>query len=544
MNETSSGQTATSDKTKNQRYITEPSSTTITDALVLFKNPSVTKPVTLIRAPIIFSRTSYSTPIALPIGLAYIAGVLEHAGYKAVIIDCPGNAIDNIQLTPDGNFHVQGQDVDRSIALIDPDTDIVGVSIMFSQEWPFVRDYINRVRKALPHVTIVIGGEHPTAMPEYSMNDCTAIDYIVMGEGELTFLELCHKLRTGADVTTIRSIAYRKNGNVIRSGQLTRLADIKKMPWPAWHLINLEPYFQPNFTMGISHGSNIAMIATRGCPYQCTFGSNPTMWTTRYTMRDVTDVVNEIEFYIKQYKINSIDYYDLTAVVKKEWILELIAELKKRNIKMVWQLPSGTRSESLDDEVLTGLKDTGCEFVVYAPESGSQRTLDMIKKRVSLEKLEKSVTTAINKGLIVKINFIIGFPFEDRIDILKTLLFAWKLALLKAQDCNISPFSPYPGSELFTELEKEGRFGKIDDYYFKSLITQFDLTIPSSFCKKVSGFELMTYRMVGFAVFYTLSYLRSPSKIIRLYKMWFNNEPFKAHSLFEQRMFDIKARRT
>ncbi len=528
----------------NVRYITPASSTTIADALFVFKNnPADTRPITLIRAPIIFSRTSYSTPIALPIGLAYIAGVLEKAGYTARIIDCPGNGIDRIQLTADGNFHVQGQDVDESIKLIDPKTDIIGVSIMFSQEWPFVRDYIQKIRRAFPKATIVIGGEHPTAMPEYSMNDCKAVDYIVMGEGELTFLELCHKIRNSLDIRNIRSIAYRDNGTVVRSGQLNRLADIKKMPWPSWHLINLEPYFQPNFTMGISHGRNMAMIATRGCPYQCTFCSNPTMWTTRYTMRDVGDVIDEIEDYIKKYQITSIDFYDLTAVVKKEWILELIAALKKRSIKTVWQLPSGTRSESLDEEVLTGLKETGCEFVVYAPESGSQRTLDMIKKRVHLKKLEESVAIAIAKGMIVKVNFIIGFPFETRIDVFKTLFFAWKLALLKVQDCNISPFSPYPGSELFTELEKEGRLGKIDDNYFKHLITQFDLTIPSSFCRAISGVELMIYRALGFAVYYTLSYLRSPSKIKRLWVMWFTDKPFKAHSLFEQRMYDIKARR-
>lgn len=534
--------TTIDNKTKNQRYITPASTTSMNDALVLFKNPSITKPITLIRPQIIFSKTSYSTPLALPIGLAYIAGVLEKALYKAVIIDCPANDITNIQITPDGNFHMLGQDVDTSIALIDKNSDIVGITIMFSQEWPFVREYINKVKKALPHATIVVGGEHATAMPEYSMNDCPAIDYIVMGEGELIFLELCYKLRTKQDTTNIRSIAYRRGDTIVKTGQLSRIADIKQMPWPAWHLVNLEPYFQPNYTMGISHGRNIAMIATRGCPYQCTFCSNPTMWTTRYTMRDVKDVVDEIEFNIKKYNINSIDFYDLTAVVKKEWILDLIAEIKKRNIQTVWQLPSGTRSESLDDQVLAGLKDTGCEFVVYAPESGSQRTLDMIKKRVNLEKLEESVITAISKGLIVKVNFIIGFPFETRWDIYQTMLFSWKLALIKTQDANLSLFSPYPGSELFNQMDKEGHFGKIDDQYFKNLINQFDLTVPSSFCKKVSGLELMIYRTLGFAVFYSLSYLRCPSRIVRLMKMLFSKEPFKAHSLFEQRIFDLKTR--
>ena len=107
---------------------------------------------------------------------------------------------------------------------------------------------------------------------------------------------------------------------------------------------------------------------------------------------------------------------------------------------------------------------------------------------------------------------------------------------------NISPFSPYPGSELFAELDKEGRFGKIDDNYFKSLITQFDLTVPNSFCRNISGVELMIYRTVGFAIFYILSYLRCPSRMLRLVQMWSSQTPFQAHSLFEQRVFDLKAR--
>jgi anaerobic magnesium-protoporphyrin IX monomethyl ester cyclase len=98
------------------------------------------------------------------------------------------------------------------------------------------------------------------------------------------------------------------------------------------------------------------------------------MWTTRYIMRSVGDVVDEIADHIKKYRVNSINFYDLTAIVKRDWILAFIAELEHRDIHITWQLPSGTRSESLDDEVIKGLARTGCEFLVYAPESGSQRS--------------------------------------------------------------------------------------------------------------------------------------------------------------------------
>ncbi len=529
---------------KNFSYVQALNPLDVGDAFSTFANPSSSSDqcVTLIKPPIIFSKNSYSAPLTMPLGLAYVAAVLEKAGYRASIIDCPGVAVDHIEFTSDGRFKVQGLSEDESIKLIDPGTDIIGITIMFSQEWPHARNYINKIRTAFPKAKIVVGGEHPTAMPEYTLRDCPAIDYLVMGEGELVMLELVYKLRTGKTPDGIGGIAYLKDGKFAQNNLAPRLADIQKMPWPAWHLIDVEKYFQPNFTMGIGHGRNMAMLATRGCPYQCTFCSNPTMWTTRYVMRSVSDVVDEIVYNIKTYGANNIDFYDLTAIVKRDWILEFVSELERRNVKIIWQLPSGTRSESLDEEVIRGLAKTGCEFLVYAPESGSKHTLDMIKKRVNLTNLTRSISIALKYGIVAKINFIIGFPFETRKDMIKTLLFIWKLALMKADDCNISIFSPYPGSELFEELNGEKAFGKIGDQYFDGLMTQFDFTMSKTYCHHVGALEILFYRVFGMASFYLLSYLRSPSRLLRLVKCFFHKGHFQPYSLFEQRVYDFIVR--
>ena len=528
-------------------YARPPSRLDIGDAFSVYANPDPQsrRVVTLIAPPIYFSKNSYSTPLTMPLGLAYLAAVLEKAHYRVKIVDCPGSDASHIYFTPNGRFKVQGLDEQRSIELIDRETDIIGVAIMFSQEWPQVRDYITRIRRAFPQARIIVGGEHPTAMSEYTLRDCPAIDYLVRGEGELALLEVVYRLRSRKPIEGVSGVAYLADGNFFQSPLSPRLADIKKMPWPAWHLIDVEPYFQPNFTMGISHGRNIAMLATRGCPYQCTFCSNPSMWTTRYVMRPVSDVVDEIVDHIKKYRVNSIDFYDLTAIVQRDWILQFIAELEHRDIHITWQLPSGTRSESLDEDVIKGLARTGCEFLVYAPESGSQRTLDMIKKRVNLKNLQKSIATAVKHGITTKVNFIIGFPFESRIDIFKTLRFVWKLALMKVNDCNISAFSPYPGSELFDELQRENAFGKIDDEYFATLMTQFDFTVAKTFCRHARSWEILSYRVVGMGVFYVLSYLRSPGRLVRLVKSIFHSG-FQPRSLFEQRIYDfiVRVRRT
>lgn len=530
---------------KNKAYFRSANPVELVDAFSAYANPDTNnkKPITLIKPPIVFSKNAYSTPITMPIGLAYLAAALDKAAYPVKVIDSPGLDLDCIQLTLDGKFKLQGIDEQESIKMIDPESDIIGISIMFSQEWPYVRKYIEKVRQARPNAIIVIGGEHPTAMPEYTLRDCSAVDYIVTGEGELTFLELVYKLRTKQAVEEIGGIAYIKEGKFVSNGLSPRMANIQKMPWPKWDLFDVHTYFRPNFTMGIGQGRNMAMLATRGCPYQCSFCSNSTMWTTRYTMRAVKDVVDEIQYNIKTYGANSIDFFDLTAIVKKDWILEFMEELKKRQIKVVWQLPSGTRSECIDEEVIKGLAENGCKFLVYAPESGSKHTLAMVKKRIHLDSLVESVKIALKYGIIVKVNFIIGFPFETRKSIWSTLFFVWKLALMKTDDVNIATFTPYPGSELFNELEKEQVFGEINDHYFENLITQFDFTISKSYCRHVSALEIFFCRILGMGIFYVLSYLRVPSRLVRLISSIFKKEDFQPRSLFEQRLFDIAVRK-
>jgi B12 binding domain len=144
----------------NLSYGRPPSTLNMGDAFSVYSNPDPqsTRVVTLIAPPLFFSKNSYSTPLTMPLGLAYLAAVLEKAHYRVKIVDCPGSDANRISLTPNGRFKVQGLDEQQSIELIDRDTDIIGVSIMFSQEWPQVRDYINRIRRAFPHAKIIVGG--------------------------------------------------------------------------------------------------------------------------------------------------------------------------------------------------------------------------------------------------------------------------------------------------------------------------------------------------------------------------------------------------
>ena len=513
----------------------------ISEGTGLFSAPSGIK-IQILRPFAVYSARSYSTPVTVPIGPAYLAGVLEKAGYEVEIIDGLGEGVQQINFTANGAYVFQGLTTKEILERIDPNSSVLGISLMFSQDWVHHRKLINAIKEKYPDLTILVGGEHPTAMPEYVLRDCPSIDYLIAGEGELTLLEFLHRYLTEANPSETPGVfSISKTGQVVDNGSSRRISDFSNLPWPAWHLCDLEKFFTGSWTMGIGYGRNMLIIATRGCPYQCTFCSSPTMWTTRYLMRPVIDVVNEIEFLIKTYEVNSIDFADLTAIIKKDWILEFSHEIKRRNLEFTWQLPSGTRSEALDKNTVRTIYDAGCKFLVYAPESGSEVTLDKIKKRLTLSNLISSITEAVKIGHTVKVNLIIGFPHEGRRDLLKTMLFNIRMAFLGVDDSNISIFSPYPGSELFNELRENGAIPKIDDEYFKNLIIQFDFTFPQSNYSGVSNFEIITCRFIGMSLFYILSYTLYPKRLWRLIKNILGKK-FQAGSLFEQRVHDSLVR--
>ncbi|WP_173081020.1 B12-binding domain-containing radical SAM protein [Fundidesulfovibrio magnetotacticus] len=504
--------------------------------------PTEAPRVVVLRPFMVMSRASYSAPVTPPIGPAYLSAVLEQAGYRVSMIDAVAEAIHQLRASDCGRFNLQGLRVEEIVERIPEDAAILGVSLMFSQEWPMHRELILAVRAKRPDLVIVVGGEHPSALPEFVLNDCPAVDHLVTGEGELPFLHLVHALYTGGDIGRIPGVWTRDaDGVPVVSARPERLASLAGLPRPAWHLIPVQAYFLDNWTMGIAMGRNMPVVATRGCPYRCAFCSSATMWTTRYVMRSPAEVVDEIEWLMREYGANSFDFLDLTAIVRKRWTLDFCDEITRRGLDITWQLPSGTRSEALDAECLAALKRAGCRFLVYAPESGSERTLKAISKKISLENIERSIRQAVALGITVKINLIIGFPDETTQDVLATLRFALRMALAGVHDCNISLFSCYPGSAIYRGLRERGMAPPPGDAYFHELIAQFDMTQKTTTCAQVPGGVLAGVRMAGHALFYGLAYLSRPGRILSLAAR-LGKEGFRASNLFEQRLSDMFAR--
>ena len=468
--------------------------------------------ITLIRAPITMSKYATASPAVPPIGMAYVASSLVKNGYIVKVIDSIGESIDSYCPLKD-NMIYRGLSLEEIVGQCS-DSEYFGFSIMFSQDWLVVKQLIKLVKLRFPNSRIVVGGEHPTAEPYGTMRDCTEIDFIVAGEGDDAIINLLDSQMGKLNIAELGNIFYRDTcGDVKKSsGKYQRQRNLDDYAWPAWDLFPLENYLAKGHGWGVNRGRNMPIVATRGCPYQCTFCSSPNMWTTRWTARSPEDVIAEIEHYIKIYNASNFDFQDLTAIIKKEWIKIFCQLLIDKKLNVSWQLPTGTRTEALDGEIATLLYRSGCKNITYAPESGSLDVLKRIKKKVHLQHVFSSARSCVQAGLDVKFNFIFGFPEDKAADFYASIRFMAKLALIGVSDISVAPFSPYPGSELFYALQRKGKIPlELDDNYYEKLPFS-DMTDTVSWCESFNSKQLNQWRLFALLIFYFVSWTTHPSR--------------------------------
>lgn len=464
-----------------------------------------------------------------PVGLAYLIAVLQRAGHDVCAIDAIGEALDRysrIPGLPTGLRH--GMLDDEVIERIPADTELIGVGVMFSLEWPTCRDLLLGIRRRFPDTPLIAGGEHATALPEFCLESCPALDTCVLGEGEQTLLDVVSVLEDGGaieDLGEVGGLCVRTpDDGAARTGARPRIRELDSLPRPDWTKLPIESYLDHGVTTGIGTGRSMPMLASRGCPYRCTFCSNPAMWGTLWRARPVDEVVDEIATYVERYDIRNVDFYDLTAIVKRSWILEFSQKLIERGIDITWQMPSGTRSEALDSEVTSLLVEAGCRFITYAPESGSEETLKRVKKRIDKKRMLESMRAAVDNGVMVKANIILGFPGETFRQVLQTFGYILRMAAAGVHDVACFPFAAYPGSALFEMLYERGEID-LDDDYFNSLSQYTDPRYMRSYSDRFSTRQIRFLCLAGMAFFYATTFLLKPLRVVQLIRSVWRKTP-------------------
>jgi len=459
-----------------------------------------------------FSGLQMHTPNP-PLGLAYVAAALREAGFAYQVIDATGAALDAVSPYPDrSDFMMQGLTVEETVRRIPAEADVIGVSCMFSTLWPLTHRVADAIRARFPRALLVLGGEHGTAVPEHVLAT-SPFDVVVLGEGEETFVELLRARTSGTPLAAVKGIAYRDNGRVVTNGLSERRRDVDGISPPDWKSFPITEYIDRHQTNGMNLGRSMPILGTRGCPFQCTFCSNPAMWTQRWIARDPVRLADEMERYLREYGATNFDFQDLTAIVKRQWIVDFCNELIRRDLKITWQMPSGTRAEVFDVEVADLLYRSGCRALAFAPESGSPEILKAVKKQVDLGHMLAAMRSAVRRGLKLSCFIVIGFPDDTPATLRATLSLIRRMAVLGVYDIAVSKFVPYPGSALFRRLQQEGKL-KLDDEFFVSPMDFYTAKAPS-YADAVSSRRLYWTMLWMFVNFYVISFALRPWRVIR-----------------------------
>lgn len=415
-----------------------------------------------------------------PIGLGYLATELGKK-HKVTILDCLKEKTEIPQV------------VDSIVA---KKNDLVGLSF-YTMNYHQIKRAARAIKESVPSVKIVVGGPHPSALPRETLQEIPEIDFAFMGEAELGFSQLADlldkKKRLGqSDLQKVASLVWRKNNGQIVLNERKNVDNLDELGFPSWDL--LKPVTYPP----APHGSFVKqfpvapVIITRGCPYNCTFCAGHIVSGKKMRFRSVEHVIGEIRFLVNKYGVKEIHIEDDNFTFNRRFVEGFCKKLLEENLGITWACPNGMRLDVLDRELLLLMKKSGLYSVSVGIESGSDRILKLVKKRLTTKIIRDKVELINSLGLNVIGFAMLGFPTETREEIEQTINFVCSLPLKRI---NFSFLQPFPGTEIYNTLIEHGEIEKVNwstCFLFKATYAPKGITLE----------ELRRMRQKGLRKFY------------------------------------------
>lgn len=372
----------------------------------------------------------------MPLGLASLAAVTRAEGHATRIVDS-----EVLGLTPEQACE----------AILRHDPDVVGFTAV-TVSVHNAAQVAALIKQRRPQVVTLIGGHHFTAVPKETMQLFDSFDIGVLGEAEVTIVELLDALGGNRQLRDVKGLILRDGNGFLLTGPRERISDLDTLPLPAWDLLPsiAEHYCPPVHTVKRLPATNL--VTSRGCPSQCIF-CDRTVYGNRGTALSAGRVVEMIRDLHDNYGIREIQFRDDNFTVFRKRLIELCRLLKESDLKIVWSCAG--RVDMVTPEILAMMKEAGCWQIWYGVESGSQKVLDTIKKGTTIEGIRKAVLWTKQAGINPCGFFIIGHPGDTHETIQETIRFALSLPLAETHATFMTPF---PGSELYTSHEKYGEF--------------------------------------------------------------------------------------
>ncbi|MBU1946373.1 MAG: B12-binding domain-containing radical SAM protein [Nanoarchaeota archaeon] len=413
-----------------------------------------------------------------PMGLAYTAANLIKNSFEVEIVDSFASNL-SIEQTID--------------TIKNKNPDIVGLSVL-TPGAPIAHRVAKGIKQYNQDIKIIFGGAHAALLPEETLSD-NNVDFVVRAEGEVSIVEIAKALEKGDAFENIKNISYRKSSKIVHNPEGDYILNLDELPFPAWHLLDLNLYgAPPHWDL---KSPCFPLMASRGCPYRCTYCSLKTMGK-QYRKRSVNNVVDEIEWLVNKFNAKEIMFMDAAFPLDKKWGIEICNELIKRDLhkKIVWLCE--TRVNHVDLELLKKMREAGCRRVAYGIESGVQELLNNIKKGFKIEQVREAIKMTKQADLEIIAYFMLGLPGETKELSLKTIEFAKEL------DADFVKFNlavPYPGTEMYDQAVKEGTLKSMDWELYTSFsaMTGFD---PVYTPKGMSKEDLMDIQKLAIRKYY------------------------------------------
>lgn len=388
--------------------------------------------------------------VVFPLGLGYIASVLKKNKFNISILDCIGEGNNNktFYLKDKYLLGLSFNEIKHRIILINPD--IVLISCSSSVQYNIILKIAEIVKKFNNSIKVIVGGHHVSALPKEVLKNKN-INYIILGEGELTISKLINALSNNENIENINSLGYKKGKKIIINGKQDLVEKLDSIPFPARELFPFEKYATSKYkqSMLLTKRKVAEVITSRGCPYGCTFCASHLISGKEWRKRSVKNVIQEIKILVNNYDIEEIHFVDDNIILDKERFKSLCKELIKINIR--WTVPNGINISCLDKNLIDLMKKSGCYALFMPIESGSEATLSKyIRKDINFTHIKTMVAYAYKEGFYQVGFFLLGFYEETREDIEKTIKFASELEI---DEAHFSIVTPLPGSEYYKQVE-------------------------------------------------------------------------------------------
>lgn len=443
-----------------------------------------------------------SGTLYFPIWLACAAGVLGDAGFEVDLIDAPADGFDlDYCLQRAKQFAPNLIVLDTSTPSIYNDVGIAG-----------------KLKDSLPESFVVLVGTHVSALPEETLDIDPRVDAIAQHEYEYTLRDLAGALVNKDDLHTVEGLVFKDDAGFVHTAKRPHIENLDELPFVSRaykKFLKIENYFNPNALFPM-----VTITTSRGCPFPCTFCVYPqTLMGRAFRLRSVENVIAEMQYIVENFpQAKAIFFEDDTLTVNKKRCKELAELIIEKRIKISW---TANARVGVDYDTMRRMKQAGCRSLCVGFESGSQRLLDNIKKKITVEQMQQFMSDARKAGMLIHGCFIAGLPGENLQTLAETLEVAKKLAPDTVQ---FYPVMVYPGTEAYTWYKERGLIRTTD---FSKWLTPEGLHNTVTSTEDLSSEELVVfcdsarrkfYLRPGYIFYKLMQMIRHPREIRRTFK--------------------------